>query len=50
MFEKKCPVCNEDFVSLESYMNHIKNSHSKEPPEKFGKNKQESKWSFRNTD
>lgn len=50
MFEKKCPVCNEEFFSLEAYMNHIKNEHSKESPEKFVKSKDELKWSFRNND
>lgn len=50
MFTKKCPVCNETFSSLESYMDHIKNNHSKESPEKFVKNNEEIKWSLRNTD
>jgi len=50
MFTKKCPVCNETFSSLESYMEHIKNNHSKELPEKFVKKNEELKWSLRNTD
>ncbi|MDX1595771.1 MAG: C2H2-type zinc finger protein [Nitrosopumilaceae archaeon] len=50
MFEKKCPLCNESFSSLEHYMKHIKNKHSKEAPEKFVKHKDEIKWSFRNGD
>jgi len=50
MFTKKCPVCNETFSSLESYMEHIKNNHNKESPEKCVKNNEELKWSLRNTD
>jgi len=50
MFSKKCPVCNENFSSLESYMEHIKNYHGKERPEKFVKKNDEIKWSLRDTD
>ena len=46
-FNKKCPRCTQVFVSLETYMSHIKNNHSKESPEEFVKNNGELKWSFR---
>ena len=46
-FTKACPLCNENFVSLVSYMSHIKSSHQKISPEEFVKDKGEIKWSFR---
>lgn len=48
-FSKTCPVCNEDFSSLNLYMSHIKIKHSKVSPEKFVKKTEELKWSFRDS-
>ncbi|MGY5147343.1 MAG: hypothetical protein ACW9W4_05030 [Candidatus Nitrosopumilus sp. bin_7KS] len=47
-FTKICPLCSQVFVSLETYMSHIRNSHNKESPKEFVKNYGETKWSFRN--
>lgn len=49
-FTKRCPLCNENFVSLVSYMSHIKSSHQKISPEEFVKDKGEIKWSFKQTE
>lgn len=50
VFNKKCPLCSIEFLSLVSYMEHIKNNHSKEHPERFVEHNDEIKWSFRNND
>lgn len=50
VFSKTCPICNQDYVSLETYMSHIKSDHSKLRPEEFVKNSGELKWSFRSDD
>lgn len=49
VFSKICPICKEEFLSLVDYMTHIKNKHSKVPPEYFVRNSEELKWSFRNS-
>jgi len=49
-FTKTCPVCNENYFSLVTYMSHIKNVHSKESPEVFVKESGELKWRLRNDD
>ncbi len=46
-FGRICPLCKQNFFSLVTYMSHIKNSHSKIPPEEFVKTEVEIKWSFR---
>ena len=40
-FSKNCPVCNEFFSSLVSYMEHIKDKHGDMSPESFLKNDKE---------
>ena len=47
-FTKNCPLCSHAFVSLETYMSHIKSSHREEFPEEFVKSPGEIKWLFRN--
>ena len=49
-FAKTCPVCNENYSSLVTYMSHIKNNHSKESPETFVRESGELKWRLRNDD
>lgn len=49
-FNKTCPICNQDFVSLVNYMPHIKSNHNKTSPDLFVKGNGELKWSFRNDD
>jgi hypothetical protein len=47
-FAKTCPRCSQDFISLVTYMSHIKNNHGKISPKEFVKDDGELKWSFRN--
>jgi len=49
-FTKICPLCSQVFVSLETYVSHIKNNHSKESPKEFVKKYGELKWSWRNNE
>lgn len=49
-FTKTCPLCKNNFVSLETYMSHIKTNHDKVRPEEFVKSSGELKWSFRSDD
>jgi len=49
-FTKTCQLCNQNFSSLVTYMSHIKNNHSKEPPETFVREEGELKWRLRNDD
>jgi hypothetical protein len=49
-FAKTCPLCKQDFISLVTYMSHIKSNHGKISPEEFVKDDGELKWSFRNDD
>ena len=49
-FNKICPMCNQDYSSLVTYMAHIKNNHSKESPESFVREPGELKWRLRNDD
>ena len=49
-FTKTCPVCNKNYSSLVTYMSHIKNNHSKEPPETFVRESGELKWKLRSDD
>ncbi len=49
-FTKICPACNEKYSSLEAYMSHIKNNHSKESPESLVREPGELKWRLRNAD
>ena len=49
-FSKICPICNQDYSSLVTYMSHIKNDHSKEPPESFVREPGELKWRLRSDD
>ena len=49
-FIKTCQLCNQNFSSLVTYMAHIKNKHSKEPPETFVREEGELKWRLRNDD
>ena len=46
-FSKKCPVCEQDFSSLTTFMSHIKEKHDKVPPEALASERTELKWSFR---
>jgi hypothetical protein len=50
VFTKTCPVCNENYSSLVTYMSHIKNNHSKESPETFVRESGELKWRLRSDD
>ncbi|WP_179372159.1 hypothetical protein [Nitrosopumilus ureiphilus] len=50
VFSKTCPICKQDFISLETYMSHIKSNHDKVRPEEFVKSNGELKWSFRSND
>jgi len=49
-FTKNCPLCEQEFFSLVSYMSHIKNNHNKESPDVFVKEPGELKWRLRNAD
>jgi len=49
-FNKTCPICNQNFLSLVNYMSHIKSNHSKTSPDLFVKEQGELKWSFRTDD
>ncbi|QLH02742.1 hypothetical protein C5F47_03815 [Nitrosopumilus cobalaminigenes] len=49
-FAKTCPVCNENFSPLVTYMSHIKNNHNKESPQTFVREAGELKWRLRNDD
>ncbi|MDF2422571.1 MAG: hypothetical protein OPY06_06130 [Nitrosopumilus sp.] len=49
-FTKICPMCGQTYLSLVTYMSHIKNRHSKESPESFVKEGGELKWTFRSDD
>lgn len=46
-FTKNCPLCSQAFVSLGTYVSHIKDKHPKVAPEEFVRKKGETKWSFR---
>lgn len=48
VFSKTCPICKLNFISLVSYMSHIKDKHAKVHPENFVKKTEELKWTFRN--
>lgn len=46
-FNKKCPICEQDFSSLTAFMIHIKEKHDEASPETLANERTELKWSFR---
>ena len=45
-FNKTCPICKQNFLSLFVYMSHIKSNHDKVPPDIFAKDNSELKWTW----
>ena len=46
-FNKKCPICEQNFSALIAFMTHIKEKHDKVSPEALASERTELKWSFR---
>ncbi|HSB83101.1 MAG TPA: hypothetical protein VLD64_01260 [Nitrosarchaeum sp.] len=49
-FSKTCPLCKQTFLSLVTYMSHIKNNHNKVSPDMLTKDTVELKWSWTKND
>jgi len=49
-FSKTCPLCKQTFLSLVTYMSHIKSNHDKVSPDILTKDTVELKWSWTKND
>jgi len=49
-FNKTCPLCKQNFLSLVTYMSHIKSIHNKVSPDIITKDAAELKWSWTKND